>query len=143
MGTSRNTGSDKQTYYKLNLCGDFADSPAAPADARSMDTPVKSYTAGHNYSVALTPRGTELVKYHTMLGTQVKAEVVRKDNHTYYNITVPRSEINAVAGKPLYFNFVVFDNNSKTANAAPYWLDMDEGLAGNRDNAALPLVIFE
>lgn len=27
-GTSRNTGSDKQTYYKLNLSGDMADSPA-------------------------------------------------------------------------------------------------------------------
>lgn len=26
MGTSRNTGSDKQTYYKLNLCGDTQDS---------------------------------------------------------------------------------------------------------------------
>ena len=25
-GTSRNTGSDKQTYYKLNLCGDTPDS---------------------------------------------------------------------------------------------------------------------
>ena len=25
-GTSRNTGSDKQTYYKLSLCGDDADS---------------------------------------------------------------------------------------------------------------------
>ena len=26
MGTSRNTGSDKQTYYKLGLGGDSADS---------------------------------------------------------------------------------------------------------------------
>ena len=26
MGTSRNTGSDKQTYYKLSLCSDGADS---------------------------------------------------------------------------------------------------------------------
>ena len=26
MGTSRNTGSDKQTYYKLSLCGDEGDS---------------------------------------------------------------------------------------------------------------------
>ncbi len=31
MGTSRNTGSDKQTYYKLSLCGDALDSPAAMA----------------------------------------------------------------------------------------------------------------
>lgn len=28
MGTSRNTGSDKQTYYKLSLCGEEADSVA-------------------------------------------------------------------------------------------------------------------
>ena len=27
-GTSRNTGSDKQTYYKLSLAGSAADSPA-------------------------------------------------------------------------------------------------------------------
>jgi succinate dehydrogenase/fumarate reductase flavoprotein subunit len=31
MGTSINTGSDKQTYYKLSLCGDEADSPVAMA----------------------------------------------------------------------------------------------------------------
>lgn len=30
-GTSRNAGSDKQTYYKMSLCGDAADSPAAMA----------------------------------------------------------------------------------------------------------------
>lgn len=28
QGTSRNTGSDKQTYYKLGMCGNVADSPA-------------------------------------------------------------------------------------------------------------------
>ncbi|MBR2444511.1 MAG: FAD-binding protein [Clostridia bacterium] len=31
MGTSRNTGSDKQTYYKMNLCADYPDSPRAMA----------------------------------------------------------------------------------------------------------------
>ncbi len=31
-GTSRNTGSDKQTYYKLNLCGDGSDSPYEMAE---------------------------------------------------------------------------------------------------------------
>ncbi len=31
MGTSINTGSDKQTYYKLAMCGDDADSPRAMA----------------------------------------------------------------------------------------------------------------
>ena len=32
MGTSINTGSDKQTYYKLSLCGNDADSPWALAE---------------------------------------------------------------------------------------------------------------
>ncbi len=31
MGTSINTGSDKQTYYKLSLCGDEADAPGIMA----------------------------------------------------------------------------------------------------------------
>jgi succinate dehydrogenase/fumarate reductase flavoprotein subunit len=31
-GTSINTGSDKQTYYKLSMCGDDADSPRAMAE---------------------------------------------------------------------------------------------------------------
>lgn len=32
MGTSINTGSDKQTYYKMSICGDEADSPMAMAE---------------------------------------------------------------------------------------------------------------
>lgn len=32
MGTSINTGSDKQTYYKLSLCGDDADAPRLLAE---------------------------------------------------------------------------------------------------------------
>ena len=32
-GTSINTGSDKQTYYKISLCGAFADSPRLVAEA--------------------------------------------------------------------------------------------------------------
>ncbi len=32
MGTSINTGSDKQTYYKLSLCGDDADAPRLMAE---------------------------------------------------------------------------------------------------------------
>ena len=32
MGTSRNTGSDKQTYYKMNLCADYPDSPRSMAE---------------------------------------------------------------------------------------------------------------
>jgi len=38
MGTSRNTGSDKQTYYKLNLCADFlGESPDAETAARHVE----------------------------------------------------------------------------------------------------------
>jgi len=33
MGTSINTGSDKQTYYKLSMCGAEADSPVTMAEA--------------------------------------------------------------------------------------------------------------
>lgn len=33
MGTSINTGSDKQTYYKLAMCGDEADSPRSMAES--------------------------------------------------------------------------------------------------------------
>jgi len=33
MGTSINTGSDKQTYYKLGMCGSEPDSPMAVAEA--------------------------------------------------------------------------------------------------------------
>lgn len=32
MGTSINTGSDKQTYYKLSMCGDDTDSPKTMAE---------------------------------------------------------------------------------------------------------------
>lgn len=32
MGTSINTGSDKQTYYKLSLCGSEQDSPRSMAE---------------------------------------------------------------------------------------------------------------
>ncbi|MBN1937159.1 MAG: FAD-binding protein, partial [Anaerolineae bacterium] len=32
MGTSINTGSDKQTYYKLAMCGDDADAPITMAE---------------------------------------------------------------------------------------------------------------
>ena len=32
MGTSRNTGSDKQTYYKLSMCGSEGDSVREMAD---------------------------------------------------------------------------------------------------------------
>ncbi len=32
MGTSRNTGSDKQTYYKMNLCGSLEDSVESMAE---------------------------------------------------------------------------------------------------------------
>ena len=38
-GTSINTGSDKQTYYKLGICGKDADSPYALAIAVKASCP--------------------------------------------------------------------------------------------------------
>ena len=93
--------------------------------------------------MALTERGAEIKKYNTDLPTEVKATVIRKDNKTVYEIKIPRREVGALPGKVLYFNFVVFDNNDKTSAVPAYWLDMAEGLAGTRDNALLPLVLFE
>ena len=37
MGTSRNTGSDKQTYYKLSLCGGDGDSVGLPGFGSESD----------------------------------------------------------------------------------------------------------
>jgi len=121
----------------------FANSPAAPPAVRKFGEPLTAYQQGHNYSVALTERGVEIKKYNTDLPTEVKATVIRKDNKTVYEIKIPRREVGALPGKVLYFNFVVFDNNDKTSAVPAYWLDMAEGLAGTRDNALLPLVLFE
>ncbi|MBE6367219.1 MAG: hypothetical protein E7052_04845 [Lentisphaerae bacterium] len=126
-----------------NLQFVFANSPAAPAAVRKFGEPLDAYQQGHNYSVALTERGTEIKKYNTNQPTQVKAKVIRKDDKTVYEIKIPRSEVGAIPGQPLYFNFVVFDNKDKTSAVPAYWLDMGEGLAGERDNALLPLVLFE
>ena len=68
MGTSRNTGSDKQTYYKLSLCGSDGDSvremadtltiplhrdlqprsPASPASCRNLHP--RGYLFGHYHA---------------------------------------------------------------------------------------------
>ena len=51
-GTSRNTGSDKQTYYKIACAGDQADSPRAMAQTLfsggSMDGDIALCEAGHS-----------------------------------------------------------------------------------------------
>ena len=62
---------------------------------------------------------------------------------TIYEIKIPREEVGALPDKALYFNFVVFDNKDNASAMPAYWLDMAEGLAGTRDNALLPLVLFE
>ena len=69
--------------------------------------------------------------------------MTRKGDETFYEIAVPWSEIGAKPGETLYFDFVVFDNNKTSQLNAPYYLDMAAGVAGNRDDALLPLVVFE
>ena len=121
----------------------FANDPVAPPAVRKFGEALDAYQQGHNYSVALTERGTEIKKYNTECPTQVQATVIRKDNKTIYEIKIPREEVGALPDKALYFNFVVFDNKDNASAMPAYWLDMAEGLAGTRDNALLPLVLFE
>jgi len=73
----------------------------------------------------------------------LKALVTRKGNTTFYEIAVPWSEIGTTPGKLLYFNFVIPNNDRKNQINAPYWLDMDDGVCGNRDDSVMPMVIFE
>ena len=51
-GTSRNTGSDKQTYYKISCSGDQKDSPRAMAETlfagASMDGDIALCEASHS-----------------------------------------------------------------------------------------------
>ena len=139
----------QQRYKGQNLWRDdsvqfvLAVRPAPPTGARLLDTPLKDYTAGKNYGVALTPRGTEFVRYGSPKPPEMKALVTRRGGETFYEIAIPWSEIGTQPGGVLYFDFVVFDNNKSTEANAPYYLDMASGVAGNRDDALLPLVIFE
>jgi hypothetical protein len=38
---------------------------------------------------------------------------------------------------------VLPNNDRKNQINAPYWLDMDDGVCGNRDDSVMPMVIFE
>ena len=140
----------QQRYRGQNLCLDdcvqfvLATKPVPPAEARSLNTPGSVYRQAQNYGAALRPDGkTEFVQYGPFKLPQMDAKVTRKGNETFYEIAVPWSEIGAKPGETLYFDFVVFDNNKKTQVNAPYHLDLANGIALNRDDAVLPLVIFE
>ena len=121
----------------------LATAPVPPESARFWGMDSKVYTQGKNYGVALTGKGTEFVRYGTVKPPEMQALVTRKGNETFYEIAVPWSEIGTQPGKTLYFDFVIFDNNKKTQINAPYFLDMAGGVAGKRDDALLPLVIWE
>jgi len=139
----------QQRYQGSNLWRDdniqfvFATEPVVPAAARLFSTIRQEFDKGKNYSVALTKRGTEFVCYNQLYQPKLQAKVTRKNNQTFYEVAVPWSEIGSQPGKLLYFSLVVPNNDSKTTINAPYWLDMADGVCGNRDDALLPMVIFE
>ncbi|MBE6380233.1 MAG: hypothetical protein E7047_04825 [Lentisphaerae bacterium] len=139
----------QQRYKNQNLWRDdcvqfvFAKTAVPPADARLFTTDIKEYNKGQNYGVALTARGTEFVRYGVPYKPQLKSLVTRRGNITFYEIAVPWSELKSKPGDLLYFSFVVPNNDKKSQTNAPYWLDMADGVCGNRDDALLPLVIFE
>ena len=139
----------QQRYKGQNLWRDdcmqfvFANEAVVPAGARLFNTSNKEFGKGRNYGVALTPRGTEFVRYGVPYQPNMKALVTRKGNITFYEIAVPWSEINCAPGKLLYFSFVVPNNDRKNQINAPYWLDMADGVCGNRDDSLMPMVIFE
>ena len=139
----------QQRYKGQNLWRDdcmqfvFANEAVVPAGARLFNTSNKEFGKGRIYGVALTPRGTEFVRYGVPYQPNMKALVTRKGNITFYEIAVPWSEINCAPGKLLYFSFVVPNNDRKNQINAPYWLDMADGVCGNRDDSVMPMVIFE
>jgi len=104
----------------------------------SETTPVSEY----NYGLALTPKGTQLMKF---LGKDAgpksfPANVTRRNGRTLYEVALPWS---AVGGKSKRFGFVVFDNNDRTQEKSPYWLEFSPGIADGMDSSKLARLVFE
>ena len=71
-----------------------------------------------------------------------RAKVTRRNGWTRYEVALLWKTLGSAPGKPFYLGFVIF-NNDTTAPTAPYWLESCRGVAGGRDDAFLPLVVFE
>ena len=110
-------------------------------DAGVVSSPGKIPYSEFNFGLALTPNGTQLVKF---LGKDrglknYPAKVTRKGNITFYEVAVPWK---AVGGKATRLGFVVFNNNWKTMKSAPYHLDFSEGITNGFDDTKLKVLKY-
>ena len=96
----------------------------------------------YNFGLALTPKGTVLVKYAGK-DSGIKdfpAKVTRNGNTTFYEAAIPWK---AVKGRALRFGFVVTNNNWPTVKTAPYRLEFCSGIMGGPDDTKLKVLKFE
>ena len=96
----------------------------------------KEAKSEYNYGLALTEKGTRLVKY---IGKDsgikdYPAKVTRTGGVTFYEVAIPWK---AIGGRARRFGFVLFDNNWQTMKSAPYYLAFSEGIAGGADDTRL------
>ena len=100
--------------------------------------PVSEY----NFGLALTPKGTVLVKYGGKDSgiRDYPAKVTRTGNTTFYEAAIPWKAVN---GRPLRFGFVVTNNNWPTVKTAPYRLEFCPGVMGRSDDTKLNILKFK
>lgn len=138
----RRTGKDIWHDDSLQLA--VANRPAPPATVRSLNTSESSYMTDLNFGAALTSTGSILIRYFPKTkAMDYPVQVTRKDNKTFYEVALPWQALDCNPLQPVYFGFAVFDNNKPSVRVAPYWLESSRGIVGGRDDAQLPLVIFQ
>ena len=95
----------------------------------------------YNYGLALTQTGTVLMKFNGKDKGRKKypAKVTRNGNTTFYEVAIPWKEIK---GRAARFGFIVFNNNWKTKNIAPYRLEFTSGIADGANDANLKLLEY-
>lgn len=95
----------------------------------------------YNYGLALTQSGTVLMKFNGKDKGRKKypAKVTRSGNTTFYEIAIPWKEIK---GRAARFGFIVWNNNWKTKNIAPYRLEFTGGIADGPNDAKLKLLEY-
>lgn len=96
----------------------------------------------YNFGLALTRDGTVLNKFggKDRGEKNYPAKVTRTDNLTFYEVAIPWK---AIKGKAARFGFVIFNNDWKTVDSAPYWLEFCGGIAGGADDTKLKFLKYE
>ena len=123
-------------------CLQFVLSPEDYPPASILSSLEKKPSSEYNFGLALTPKGTQLVKF---LGKDkgiknYPAKVFRKGNTTVYEVAIPWNE---VGGKAKRFGFIIFDNNNPVQDSAPYWLEFSPGIAHGEDSSKLAKLVYE